>query len=340
MKRRLDRVASLPVLLLRGTVIDSASRSAVKVLDNAVVGVNALGRITFVEDGHPELLAPDGELVLRTGAPDDVEGVTVPLAGVKLVTLPPRAFLCPGFVDTHTHAPQFAFAGLGYDLQLLEWLETYTFPSEAKFTDLNYAANVCGNAVKRTLLAGSTSCVYFGTLHTDAAVLLGETARSHGQRAFVGKVNMDRNAPDTYRETTQQSIDETERFVRLMLAPKQQRAAEGDKLNGSASGASGASSATASPTSGAKGPLPVPVITPRFVPTCTSELMTALGGIAKQHGESVVGLLTCLLTMPARMPLMFMFMSCAHAHCSSPCSCASSHSVRCLSCRSRDAPPL
>ena len=121
-------------------------------------------------------------------------------------------------MDTHTHAPQFAFAGLGYDLQLLEWLETYTFPSEAKFADLAYAAKVCENAVRRTLLAGTTSCVYFGTLHTDAAVLLGQTARRHGQRSFVGKVNMARNSPAIYRETTEESIAETERFVKLMLA--------------------------------------------------------------------------------------------------------------------------
>ena len=112
--------------LLRGTVIDSASRTVMRVLSDAVVGVDDTGHIAFIEDNHPEVLNESSQLVLRDGA-------SIPLEGVQQVTLPPRAFICPGFVDTHTHAPQFAFAGLGYDLQLLEWLETYTFPSEAKY---------------------------------------------------------------------------------------------------------------------------------------------------------------------------------------------------------------
>ena len=256
MKRaRSPNLTSLPVLLLRGTLIDSASQSVLRILKDAVVGVNDSGRITFVEDAHPETLGANDELVLR----DYPE--PIPLTNVDIVTIPPRGFLCPGFVDTHTHAPQFAFAGLGYDMELLDWLETYTFPSEAKFKDLDYAAKVCRNAVRRTLHSGSTSCVYFGTIHTDAATLLGTVAAQQGQRSFVGKVNMDRNAPDSYRETTAESIAETRRFVRSMLQAREQ------------------------PTGKAlKGPAPVPVVTPRFVPTCSSELMHALGAIATEHG--------------------------------------------------------
>ena len=100
-----------------GTIIDSASKTEVRVLRDAVLGVASSGKICFVEDSHAEPLASDGELILRNGP-------AVSLTGIEIVQLPPRAFLCPGFVDTHTHAPQFAFAGLGYDLQLLEWLET------------------------------------------------------------------------------------------------------------------------------------------------------------------------------------------------------------------------
>lgn len=78
---------------------------------------------------------------------------------------------------------------IGYDLQLLEWLTTYTFPAEEKFADLTFAARVCRNAVRRTLRHGTTSCLYFGTIHTDAAVQLGRVAAGLGQRAFVGKVH-------------------------------------------------------------------------------------------------------------------------------------------------------
>ena len=197
--------------LLRGTVIDSSSRTTLRILTDAVVGIDAAGRIAFVEGGHTEPLGLDSTLELAGGRSE-------PLAGVRVVTLPPRAFLVPGFVDTHTHAPQFAFTGLGYDLQLLDWLQKYTFPSEAKFSSLEYAAHVCHTAVRRTLLHGTTSCIWFATIHTDAAVQLGRIAANLGQRAFVGKVNMDRNAPETYCETTEESLAETERFVQLMLA--------------------------------------------------------------------------------------------------------------------------
>ena len=162
------------VLLLRGTVIDSPSRGELRVLRRAVLGVDSTGRTAFCEDEHDEALGAGGKVTLR-------EGGEVRLSAKCVVRwLPKRGFVCPGLVDTHTHAPQFSFAGIGYDLQLLEWLETYTFPSEAKFADLAYAAKVCENAVRRTLLSGTTSCVYFGTLHADAAVLLGQTAALAG----------------------------------------------------------------------------------------------------------------------------------------------------------------
>lgn len=311
----MERTAGLAVLF-RGTVIDSASRSCLRVLADCVLGVDVDGHVMFAEADHKEKILPGGVLVLSAGD-------RVPLAGVEIHVLPPRAFLCPGLVDTHTHAPQFAFAGLGYDLQLLEWLRTYTFPSEAKFADLNYAASVCTNAVRRTLLHGTTSCVYFGTIHTDAAVLLGATAARHGQRSFVGKVNMDRNSPEYYCETTEESIRETERFVSLMLAageatgcgvkaasaPLTQQESQLSRLahvvsspactSGLGCVARGVLDWAVRYEAGAKaeaaaggpkreqqrplGPAPVPVITPRFVPTCSSALMTALGEIAQRH---------------------------------------------------------
>ena len=58
----------------------------------------------------------------------------------------------PGFVDTHIHAPQYRFTGTGYDLQLLDWLEKYTFPTEAKFEDVSIAQEVYPHVVVRHLL--------------------------------------------------------------------------------------------------------------------------------------------------------------------------------------------
>ena len=76
----------------------------------------------------------------------DRPGLRLPKSA-RVVMLPKRAFLVPGFVDTHTHAPQHFFTGKGYDLQLLDWLNTYTFPAEAKFSRKEHAEAVCANAV-------------------------------------------------------------------------------------------------------------------------------------------------------------------------------------------------
>lgn len=143
-------------MVVRGTLIDCAARETLRVLRHSVVGVDASGKICFVEHDHPEPLEPDGALLLREGEK------RVALGGVSIVDVPPRGFLVPGLIDTHTHAPQIVNAGKGYDLQLLEWLEQYTFPCEERFGEAEYAETVCKTAVRRTLENGSTTCVYFG----------------------------------------------------------------------------------------------------------------------------------------------------------------------------------
>ena len=254
-------------LVLRGTVIDSPAHTTLRVREHCLLGVSAEGRIAFCEDAHEEEIVAGGSVLLRDGGEVGLG------AECAIVRLPPRGFLCPGLVDTHTHAPQFSFTGTGYDLQLLEWLTTYTFPAEQGFANLSHAARICRAAVRRTLYAGTTSCVYFATIHTEAALQLGRIASGMGQRAFVGKVNMDRNSPPSYVESTAESIAETERFVERMRA----EAAEG--RSGDVVGEDGLCVACEP-----KGPPPQPVVTPRFVPTCSGELMAALGRIAAKHG--------------------------------------------------------
>ena len=152
-------------LLVRGSVIHTRSFSSLAVLENAVLGVHD-GRVAFCEDAHTEVIDPGGFVTLRDSRHFDLSDACV------IRELPPRGFVVPGLIDTHTHAPQFKFAGTGYDMQLLDWLTTYTFPSEAKWSDLQHAARVCHNAVRRTLRHGTTSCLWFATIHTDAAVQL------------------------------------------------------------------------------------------------------------------------------------------------------------------------
>ncbi|XP_072289873.1 guanine deaminase isoform X2 [Eucyclogobius newberryi] len=161
-------------------------------------------------------------------------------------------FFMPGLVDTHIHAPQYSYAGTALDLPLLQWLSAYTFPVESQFKDLDFARKVYEQVVKRTLRNGTTTACYFATIHTDASLLLGHIANEYGQRALVGKVCMDRNNSfKQYKETLQESQEETCRFIAELLNKKY--------------------------------PLVKPVVTPRFAPSCTGALLGQLGAIAKNN---------------------------------------------------------
>ena len=102
-------------------------------------------------------------------------------------------FLLPGFIDSHIHASQFPNCGLGLDLPLLEWLNTYTFPMEVQYgKDQIFATKSYERAVTSTLSHGTTCAAYYATNDVEASLILAETAERLGQRAMVGKVNVDR----------------------------------------------------------------------------------------------------------------------------------------------------
>lgn len=157
----------------------------------------------------------------------------------------------PGMVDLHTHAPQYAFRGTAMDCELLDWLQRYAFPEESRYADLKYAAKAY-EIVARSLRQGATTrVVLFGTIHTDATLILMDLMEESGVISYVGKVNMDRNAPPELTEETAESEAETRRFIRESLAREYRRTK--------------------------------PVLTPRFVPSCTDGLMTALGRIRQEY---------------------------------------------------------
>ncbi|XP_023325491.1 guanine deaminase isoform X2 [Eurytemora carolleeae] len=159
-------------------------------------------------------------------------------------------FLMPGLIDTHIHASQFPNAGLALELPLLDWLEKYTFPTEAKFSRPEFSVEVYNRCVRATLDSGTTTAAYFATIHRESSEILAKVCLQLGQRAFVGKVCMDRNSPDYYVEKTEESLAETQAFVNKI-----------SELGGS---------------------LVNPIITPRFVPSCSRLLMSELGRIAKE----------------------------------------------------------
>ena len=149
----------------------------------------------------------------------------------------------------------FFLPGLALDLPLLEWLQKYTFPTESRFQDIQYARSVYERAVDISLGHGTTSANYFATIHREASETLADVAEEKGQRALVGKVCMNRNGFSGYVEQTADSLNDTRLFVTGLL--------------------------------GRKSDLVDPVVTPRFVPTCDQELMLGLGEIAKTYDVRV-----------------------------------------------------
>ena len=158
--------------------------------------------------------------------------------------------IIPGFVDLHLHAGQYRNIGLGMDKELLPWLETYTFPEEAKFQNTTYAKEVYLEFVNSLLENGTTRSVIFATLHKEATEILFDLLIQSGMGAFIGKVNMDRNSPDYLTEETEKSLEDTEYFIK-----KYKNSSELVKF----------------------------IITPRFIPTCSSELMKGLAELAMKY---------------------------------------------------------
>ena len=177
-------------------------------------------------------------------------------------------------------------------LMLMILWQTYTFPVESKFQDLDFAKFAYSKAVRRHLKSGTTFASYYATIHKDAALVLSDVIAEVGQRAFVGKVAMDRNSPDFYIESTTRSIADTEDFVRALLQRTPQGKAFVEQVD--ASLATEGVQPTDIPFSDRPtllnrrdAPLVLPCITPRFVPTCTPASLKGLGDLSHRYGLPV-----------------------------------------------------
>lgn len=138
----------------------------------------------------------------------------------RLTSLADGQVLLPGFSDLHLHAPQWAQAGAALDEPLERWLGRYTFPTEARFADPEYADRAHRHLVRATLARGTTSVLYYDTIDRAAAVNLAHVCAELGQRGFIGKVVMDdpESNPEYYREDTATALAETERFINEVLS--------------------------------------------------------------------------------------------------------------------------
>ena len=163
--------------------------------------------------------------------------------------------IIPGLTDLHVHAPQFAFRGLGLDFELLEWLKKHAFPEEAKYADLEYAKKAYTAFVADLKKGPVTRAVIFATRHTHATELLMDMLENSGLVTMVGRVNMDRNSCRNLQEAgARQAAAETEAWL--------------------------------AKTSG-KYKNTLPIVTPRFIPACSDELMRRLGELARKYGAPV-----------------------------------------------------
>ena len=161
----------------------------------------------------------------------------------------------PGMTDLHVHAPQFAFRGLGMDMELLEWLNTYTFPEESKYKELDYAGRAYGSFVNHLLRSTTTRAAIFATIHVPATELLMQKLEDAGLSCYVGKVNMNRNSPVYLREiSTNQALRDTEKWI-CETKDRYTRVR--------------------------------PILTPRFIPSCTDDLMYGLARLREKYALPV-----------------------------------------------------
>lgn len=165
-----------------------------------------------------------------------------------------RALVLPAFCDLHLHAPQMVNRGVGYDQELLPWLETYTFPVEARYGDADFAEAAWKRFLNRMWANGTLRFSAFATIHKEAAWRLMELTERAGLSALIGKVNMDRNAPDSLREDTDASLADTEELICRSRAELKHVGY---------------------------------ILTPRFVPSTTARLMDGLGRLGERYGLPV-----------------------------------------------------
>ncbi len=158
--------------------------------------------------------------------------------------------LIPAMNDMHVHAGQYRNQGISMDLELLEWLNRYTFPEESKFSDTRYARRMYSRFVHDLWRYGTMRTATFATTHLESTRLLMELFREAGMGAMVGKVNMDRNAIDPLLETVDEAVASNKALI--------------DEWN--------------DPDG-----LVRPIITPRFIPSCTPAMLRACGEQAQNY---------------------------------------------------------
>lgn len=156
--------------------------------------------------------------------------------------------ICPGFVDAHVHYPQTAIIA-SWGKQLIDWLNTYTFPEEMRLQDSAYARTIAARYLDLALDHGTTTMCSYATIHPGSVDAFFEEAAARGMRTVAGKTCMDRNAPEGLRDTAQSAYDGSKGLLERWHGKGRAEYA----------------------------------ITPRFSPTSTPDQLGALGALWAEH---------------------------------------------------------
>jgi len=195
----------------------------------------------------------DGLLIIEQGkiiALGHAEELLPTLPKNVQITEHSNSLLMPGFVDTHTHYPQTEMIA-AHGSQLLDWLDTYTFPTETKFGDSVYARDIAERFLNELLRAGTTTALVFGTVHKESVDAFFEACEARNLRMVAGKVLMDRNAPDELTDTPESGYLESKALIERWHNRGRLRYA----------------------------------VTPRFSPTCTEAQLERAGQLLEEHSD-------------------------------------------------------
>ncbi len=164
-----------------------------------------------------------------------------------------KALISPGFVDAHMHYPQTGMIA-SWGKQLIDWLNTYTFPEEMRFADKAYADDVAGRTLDLALAHGTTTLTSFCTIHPTSVDAFFEAAATRNMAVVAGKTCMDRNAPDGLLDTAQSAYDDSKALLEKWHGLGRANYA----------------------------------ITPRFTPTSTRDQMHALGALWQEYPDCLM----------------------------------------------------
>ena len=212
-------------------ILYTKEKSHFEVLENGYIAVDADGRVAGVSTDLASL---------------DCEGAEVVDFGDRL--------LIPAMNDMHVHAPQYRNQGIAMDMELLPWLQNYTFPEEMKYLNPAYAERMYRRFVRDLWRFGTMRACVFATIHTDSTRLLMRLFEEAGMGALVGKVAMNRHCPKGLSESVEDMVQGNEALIAEYNNPEA---------------------------------LVRPIITPRFIPSCTPEMLQACGELAAKYGLPV-----------------------------------------------------